>query len=114
MSKLMTAEEAVKLIKDGDAIGIGGFIGMGHPQELSIAIENSFKETGHPRDLTVMFSAGVGDGTDKLGVNHLGHEGLLKRIIAGHWGLIPTFQRLVFENKVEGYNLPLGTISLMV
>lgn len=113
MSKLMTAEEAVKLIKDGDAIGIGGFIGMGHPQELSIAIENSFKETGHPRDLTVMFSAGVGDGTDKLGVNHLGHEGLLKRIIAGHWGLIPTFQRLVFENKVEGYNLPLGTISLM-
>lgn len=113
MSKIMTAKEAVSLIKDGDAVGIGGFIGMGHPQELSIAIENSFKEIGHPRDLTVMFSAGVGDGTDKLGVNHLGHEGLLKRIIAGHWGLIPTFQRLVFENKVEGYNLPLGTISLL-
>lgn len=113
MAKVMSAQEAIKLIKDGDAVGIGGFIGMGHPQELSVAIENSFLETGHPRDLTVMFSAGVGDGTDKLGVNHLGHEGLIKRIIAGHWGLIPTFQRLVFENKVEGYNLPLGTISLM-
>lgn len=53
--------------------------------------------------------AGIGDGTDKLGLNKLGHEGLLKRIIGGHWGLIPKLQKLVFENKVEGYNLPLGT-----
>ena len=109
----MSAQEAISLIKDGDKIGVGGFIGMGHPQELSVAIEKSFLETGHPRDLTVMFSAGVGDGTPDLGLNHIGHEGLLKRIIGGHWGLIPTFQKLVFENKVEGYNLPLGTISLM-
>lgn len=113
MSKVMSAQEAISMIKDGDKIGVGGFIGMGHPQELSVAIEKSFLETGHPRDLTVMFSAGVGDGTPDLGLNHMGHEGLLKRIIGGHWGLIPTFQKLVFENKVEGYNLPLGTISLM-
>ncbi len=46
-------------------------------------------------------------------LNKLGHEGLLKRIIGGHWGLIPKLQKLVFENKVEGYNLPFGTISLM-
>ena len=113
MAKILSAEEAVSMIKDGDTVGISGFIGMGHPQELSIAVENSFLNTGHPRDLTVMFSAGMGDGTDKLGANHLGHEGLLKRIVVGHWGLIPTFQKLVFENKVEGYNLPLGTISLL-
>ena len=85
----MSAQEAISMIKDGDKIGVGGFIGMGHPQELSVAIEKSFLETGHPRDLTVMFSAGVGDGTPDLGLNHMGHEGLLKRIIGGHWGLIP-------------------------
>lgn len=113
MSKLMKVEDAISLIKDGDRIGLGGFIGMGHPQELSYAIEDAFLKTGHPRDLTIMFSAGVGDGTPNLGLNHMGHEGLLKRIIGGHWGLIPTFQKLVFENKVEGYNLPLGTISLL-
>jgi propionate CoA-transferase len=113
MSKLMTPEEAVKLIKDGDAVGVGGFIGMGHPQELSIAIENAFLETGHPKDLTIMFSAGIGDGTDKHGLNHLGHEGLIKRVVAGHWNLIPKLQKLIVENKAEGYNLPLGTISLM-
>lgn len=112
MSKIMCVEEAVSLIKDGAAIGLGGFIGMGHPQELSYGIEAAFLKTGHPRDLTIMFSAGVGDGKDK-GLNHMGHEGLLKRIIGGHWGLTPKLQKLVFDNKVEGYNLPLGTISLM-
>ena len=50
MSKVMSAQEAISLIKDGDKIGVGGFIGMGHPQELSVAIEKSFLETGHPRD----------------------------------------------------------------
>ena len=70
----MSAQEAISMIKDGDKIGVGGFIGMGHPQELSVAIEKSFLETGHPRDLTVMFSAGVGDGTPDLGLNHMGHK----------------------------------------
>ena len=28
----MSAQEAISLIKDGDKIGVGGFIGMGHPQ----------------------------------------------------------------------------------
>ena len=113
MGKVISLEQAVAMIPDGAAVGIGGFIGCGHPQEFSVGIEESFLKTGHPNNLTIMFSAGIGDGTDKLGLNKLGHEGLLKRIIGGHWGLIPKLQKLVFENKVEGYNLPLGTISLM-
>ena len=115
MSKVISIEQAV--FHDSGwrhGIGIGGFIGSGHPQEFSVGIEESFLKSGHPKDLTIMFSAGIGDGTDRLGLNKLGHEGLLKRIIAGHWGLIVQLQKLVFlENKVEGYNLPLGTISLM-
>lgn len=113
MSKIISLEQAVAMIPDGATCGIGGFIGSGHPQEFSVGIEESFLKTGHPNNLTIMFSAGIGDGTDRLGLNKLGHEGLLKRIVGGHWGLIPKLQRLVFDNKVEGYNLPLGTISLM-
>ena len=113
MSKLVSIEEAVNMIKDGDVCGVGGFIGMGHPQEISVAVEEKFLETGHPNNLTLVFSAGIGDGTDKLGLNHLGHEGLTKRVVAGHWNLIPAIQRLILENKAEGYNLPLGTISLL-
>ena len=113
MSKVVSLEQAVSMIPDGATLGIGGFIGCGHPQEFSVGIEESFLKSGHPNNLTIMFSAGIGDGTDKLGLNKLGHEGLLKRIVGGHWGLIPKLQKMVFENKVEGYNLPLGTISLM-
>lgn len=113
MSKIISLEQAVSMIPDNATVGVGGFIGSGHPQEFSVGIEESFLKSGHPNNLTIMFSAGIGDGTDKLGLNMLGHEGLLKRIIGGHWGLIPKLQKLVFENKVEGYNLPLGTISLM-
>lgn len=113
MSKILSLEEAVAMIPDNATVGVGGFIGCGHPQEFSVGIEESFLKTGHPNNMTIMFSAGIGDGTDNLGLNKIGHEGLLKRIIGGHWGLIPKLQRLVFENKVEGYNLPLGTISLM-
>ena len=113
MSKVMSLETAVSMIPDGATVGVGGFIGCGHPQEFSVGIEESFLKSGHPNNLTIMFSAGIGDGTEHLGLNKLGHEGLLKRIIGGHWGLIPKLQKMVFENKVEGYNLPLGTISLM-
>ncbi|MCF0246639.1 MAG: acyl CoA:acetate/3-ketoacid CoA transferase [Ileibacterium sp.] len=113
MSKLISIEEAVNMIHDGDVCGVGGFIGMGHPQQISIGVEDKFLETGHPKDLTLVFSAGIGDGTDKLGLNHLGHEGLIKRVVAGHWNLIPAIQKLILDNKAEGYNLPLGTISLL-
>lgn len=113
MSKVMSLANAIKMIPDNATLGIGGFIGCGHPQEFSVGIEEAFLKSGHPNNLTIMFSAGIGDGTDKLGLNKLGHEGLLKRIIGGHWGLIPKLQKLVFENKAQGYNLPLGTISLM-
>lgn len=112
MSKVMSASQAISMVKNGDTIGFGGFIGSGHPQELSYELERQFLEGGNPRDLTIVFSAGVGDGKDK-GLNHLAHEGLLKRIIGGHWALTPKLQKLVTENKCEGYNLPLGTISHM-
>lgn len=112
MSKLMSADEAINaFVHDGDTVGISGFIGMGHPEELTITLEKHFLETGYPKDLTLVFSTNTGDGTDRFGVNHLAHEGLLKRVVAGHWGMMPAVQRLVFDNKIEGYNLPLGTMT---
>ena len=74
MSKIISLEQAVSMIPDGATVGIGGFIGSGHPQEFSVGIEESFLKSGHPRDLTIMFSAGIGDGTDALGLNKIGYE----------------------------------------
>lgn len=36
---------------------------------------------------------------------------MLKRVIAGHYNLAPKLGKLVMDNKVEGYNLPQGTMA---
>ena len=110
MSKLTSVQDAVKLIKDGDTVAFGGFVGAVHAEEVTAGIQASFLETAHPKDLTVVYAAGQGDGKDK-GLNHLGEEGLVKRIVGGHWGLVPRLQKLALENKLSAYNLPQGVIS---
>jgi propionate CoA-transferase len=108
--KFLTAAEAVKLVTSNSTIATGGFVGNAVPEELEIAIENRFVETGEPRNLTLVYAAGQGDGKTR-GLNHFGHEGLLKRVIGGHWGLVPKVQKLALDNKIEAYNFPQGCIS---
>lgn len=109
-NKVVSAAEAAALVKDGDAVTTSGFVGIGVPDELLCAIEDRFLKTATPRDLTLVFAAGQGDGKDR-GLNRLGHEGLIKRVIGGHWGLIPKIAALAVDGKIEAWNLPQGCIS---
>lgn len=110
MSKIMSVEQAISLIKNGDTVAVGGFIGIGHPEEITKRIKEIYLEEGKPNKLTLVYAAGQGDGKEK-GLNHFGQEGLLSKVIGGHWGLAPKIQKLAIENKIEAYNLPQGVIS---
>ena len=80
--KIISAEEAVRLIRDGDTVATGGFVGTGFAEEIAVKLEEQFLKTGRPTGLTLIYAAGQGDG-DHKGLNHLAHEGLLKRVIGG-------------------------------
>ncbi len=109
-SKIVSAEQAVALVHDGDTICCNGFVQSGIPEELLIALEKRFLETGSPRNLTLFSAAGQADGKDR-GLNRLGHEGMLRRAVSGNWGRMPKVTKLALENKIQGYNLPQGIIS---
>jgi propionate CoA-transferase len=110
--KIVTAQEAVQVIRDGDTIATGGFVGIGFAEEIAIALESYFLQNNKPKNLTLLYAAGQGDGAER-GLNHLGHEGLVRRVIGGHWGLVPKLQKLAIDNKIEAYNFPQGVISHM-
>src|SRR6476620_6807171 len=115
--KITTAEEAARLVRDGDTVATGGFVGIGFAEEIAVALEalylskdEEIEATGKPRNLTLIYAAGQGDGKER-GLNHLGHEGLVRRVMGWHWGLVPKLQRLAIANRIEAYNFPQGVIS---
>lgn len=111
MYKILEPREAAQLIKNNDTVAIGGG-GAGHavPDDILKAIGEYYQETGEPNGLTVIHPCGIGD-NDSRGLNHLAHEGLIKKDIGGFWGNSPKLVELARANKLTGYNLPQGVLS---
>ena len=110
---VITAEEAAKLIKNEKTLFIGGFVGVNAPEALNKAAEKRFLETGTPKNLFVYFAAGQGN-RDGSQTDHYAHEGMVRRVIGGHWNMIPEMGKLALENKIEAYNFPQGTLCQLL
>jgi len=100
----------VALIRDGDTVVAEGFAGQCFAEELTLALEARFLQTGAPRDLTLAFTVAQGNRGGR-GFDRLCYEGLLKRAIGGHWGMSGELGKMAVDNKIEAYNLPQGVIA---
>jgi len=106
-NKLMTADEAVENIKDGDSIMVGGFMACGTPEILIDALVRK-----NVRHLTIICNDA---GVPGRGVGKLISNGQVKKLIASHVGLNPEVaQRMntdVEEDKLECVLVPQGTLA---
>ena len=112
MSKVISAEQAASLIKDGATLGFSALLTAGFPEETGIAIEKRFLQAGHPAALTVIHGAGAGDWKTR-GLQHFAHHGMVKRWIGAFIAVSPAMGKMIIEGGCEGYNLPQGVICQM-
>jgi len=115
--KIVSAREAVRLIRRGDTVAIGGFFYTGLALEVVHELAAVFEAADQaavtiakPADLTLVFCVSPGDARTG-GANRLAQPGLVRRVIGGHWAGVPALTALVTGNQVEGYNVPLGPMS---
>ena len=113
-SKVISADDAVRLIRDGDTVGlIGGGGGLCEATMLHQAVERRFLETGDPKGLTCVHALGIGD-RDRRGMNFFAHKGLVKRVIGGHWVWSPRMQEMARDEEIEAYVLPGGVVMQLM
>src|SRR6266849_5608325 len=116
--KIVTAREAVRLIRTGDTVATGGFGGIGFAEEVIHELGEIYKASdeesasfGKPADLTLFFTVGQGNPFKRSGLSRLAQPGLVKRVIGSHFNFVPGIQQLIVGNHIEGYNLPLGPVT---
>jgi propionate CoA-transferase len=108
--RIITADAAAGLLRDGMTVCASGLGGCCHPEAVTSAIERRFVETAAPRNLTIVFAASIGDRKTR-GMGHFGIEGLVGRVIAGGWRGAPRLGELALAEKIEAHCWPQGVIA---
>ncbi|MBR6561481.1 MAG: malonate decarboxylase subunit alpha [Oscillospiraceae bacterium] len=111
MFRIMSADEAMSLIRDGDCICVNSFVGIENPVELHEALYRRYQNTHSPKHLTIVSSAGFGVWDENRNAEGYIRAGAVDRLICGHFGAMPSTKKIILENRFEAYNLPLGCIS---
>ena len=111
MYEIMTSDEAIRLIRDGDCICVNSFVGIENPVELHEALYRRYQKMQSPTHLTIVSSAGFGVWDTEHNAEGYIRDGAVDRLICGHFGAMMSTKKLVLEDRFEAYNLPLGCIS---
>lgn len=109
--RFVSVAEAVAAIADGATVATDGFTMMGVAEAVYAGIEQSFGQTGHPRDLTVVHASGQSNRVD--GFEHFAVDGLVRRVVGSHWGLMPRMSAFLGRDGAEAVCLPQGQISAL-
>lgn len=86
MYEIMSSDEAIRLIRDGDCICVNSFVGIESPVELHEALYRRYQRMQSPRHLTVISSAGFGVWDENRNAEGYIREGAVDRLICGHFG----------------------------
>ena len=102
MSKLISLDDAVNLVRDGDTVMVGGFLGVGTPERLIDALIAK-----GVKDLTLICNdtAFVDRGVGKMVVAKM-----FKKIMASHVGTNRETGRQMLEGETEVVLIPQGTL----
>lgn len=115
--QVISAQDAAKLIQSGSVVANEGFMGIQVAEEIYKALEARIDEENEPRNLTLFHISGISSdwvGGTNAGLSHLRKKGVVKRIIGGHWNILPPLRDQISENQIEGINLPQGVLSQMI
>ena len=107
MAKIISMEEAAKMFFDGCCVVGVSFGTEGWPEEIGLAVEKRFLETGHPANMINVHAAGFRAG------NCWAHEGLLALDISSHESTTPKIAKMIEDDKLPGWYMPLGAMLQM-
>ena len=111
MNKVISAEQAAQLVRDGDVLTVSSSSGLCCPDKVLAALGSRFASEGHPCDLTMLHPIATGDLYGIRGIDHLARPGMLKKVLAGSYPSgpsslpMPEIWRLIVDNEIAAYNL---------
>lgn len=104
MNKLTTASDAIKMVKDGDTLLVGGFLMAGSPETLIKAL----LEDNTAMDLTVVSND---TGTSESTMIKVMKQGRVKKVHASYIGSNPLTGQMLIDDPESVTLYPQGTLA---
>ena len=120
MTHIIKEERDLKFIytkiKDGSSFAVSGFNLSTSPEYLLLKLFETYEETGHPKDLFLISDSSPGSpgrGLDIIAKSmyDTGDFGFLSGILSPFLAFTPWMEKIVRENKIEGYTASIGTVA---